>query len=364
MKVLTVVGARPQFIKAFPVSRALQADHDEVLIHTGQHYDEELSAVFFDELGIPEPTHQLGVGSASHAVQTARMLEGLEGVIEVEDPDVVLVYGDTNSTLAGALATAKLKPPLAHVEAGLRSFNRAMPEEINRVLTDHVSDLLLAPSDAAVSNLASEGLTERVVKTGDVMVDALELVYRRVTERSQFLDELGYTDGEYILITVHRAENTDDRSRLESIVTGIERLSRPVVFPCHPRTKDRLQETGLWERVSDACHVIDPVGYPEFLRLLGSADRIVTDSGGVQKEAFILDTPCLTLRDETEWVETVEAGWNTLVGADAEAMHRALDGPFDLTDKPEPYGDGNGADAIVRALVERFEPPTTTSLSA
>lgn len=360
MKVLIVVGARPQFIKAFPVSRALRADHEEVLIHTGQHYDEELSDVFFEELGIPEPTHQLGVGSASHAVQTARMLEGLEGVIDAEDPDVVLLYGDTNSTLAGALATAKLSPPLAHVEAGLRSFNRAMPEEINRVLTDHVSDLLLAPSDAAVSNLASEGLTERVVKTGDVMVDALELVNRRVTERSQILEELGYSEGEYILLTVHRAENTDNRSRLESIVTGIERLSKPVVFPCHPRTKDRLQETKLWNRVSESCHVIDPVGYPEFLRLLGGADRVVTDSGGVQKEAFVLDTPCVTLRDETEWVETVETGWNTLVGADSEAMHRALDRRSELTGKPQPYGDGNAAEAIVRALEERVELPITS----
>jgi UDP-N-acetylglucosamine 2-epimerase (non-hydrolysing) len=360
MKVLTVVGARPQFIKAFPVSRALRADHEEVLVHTGQHYDAELSDVFFKELGIPEPTHQLGVGSASHAVQTARMLEGLEGVIMAEGPDVVLVYGDTNSTLAGALATAKLSPPLAHVEAGLRSFNRAMPEEINRVLTDHVSDVLLAPSDAAVSNLASEGLTERVVKTGDVMVDALELVHRRVSERSPILDELGYSEGAYILLTVHRAENTDDRSRLESIVAGIERVSKPVVFPCHPRTKDRLQEAKLWNRVSDACHVIDPVGYPEFLRLLGGAARIVTDSGGVQKEAFVLDTPCVTLRDETEWVETVEAGWNILVGADSEAMHRALDRRFELTGKPQPYGDGNAAEAIVRALEKRVDLPISS----
>jgi len=353
MKVLTVVGARPQFVKAFPVSRRLRRDHEEVLVHTGQHYDEQLSAVFFDELDIPEPDHHLGVGSGSHAAQTAAMMTGLEPLVESEAPDVVLVYGDTNSTLAAALVAAKAPTRLAHVEAGLRSFNRSMPEETNRVVTDHVADLLFAPSQVAAGHLHDEGLDDGVVVTGDVMYDAVLAVRERSRARSTVLERLDLEPGGYVLATVHRAGNTDDRERLAAIVAGLEASPRPVVLPAHPRTVRALEAAGLRDRARSAFRLVEPVGYLDFVRLLAAAERVATDSGGVQKEAFFLDTPCVTLRDETEWVETVAAGWNVLVGADADRIATALAAERDRPPKPQPYGDGTAAERIVEALGRR-----------
>ncbi|AQL44891.1 UDP-N-acetylglucosamine 2-epimerase (non-hydrolyzing) (plasmid) [Halorientalis sp. IM1011] len=354
MKVLSVVGARPQFVKAFPVSEAL-GTHEHVLVHTGQHYDRELSDVFFEELPIPEPDVNLGVGSGTHAEQTGSMVAELDTVVARESPDVVLVYGDTNSTLAAALVGAKRDVRLAHVEAGLRSDNRAMPEEINRVLTDHCSDLLFAPSERAVETLAGEGVTEGVHEVGDVTYDALLAVRDRARDRSRVLDRLGHDDGEYILATVHRAANTEDEQRLAAIVEGLADAPLPVVFPAHPRTIAALKAADGIGDLPESVHLVDPVGYLDFVRLLDGAERVATDSGGVQKEAFYLDTPCVTMREETEWIETVEAGWNVLVGADAGAIRRNLGRRFAVTEKPQPYGDGNTAERIVRALDRTIE---------
>lgn len=349
-RVLSVVGARPQFVKAFPVSRAL-ADLDEVLVHTGQHYDAELSEVFFEELEITPPSYNLGVGSGTHADQTAAVMRHLDTVVSTEEPDVVLVYGDTNSTLGAALVAAQRNVPLAHVEAGLRSGNWSMPEEVNRVLTDRCADYLFAPSQSAVENLGDEGITDGVHLTGDVMYDALLAVQERLLGTTP--DWLPYPEGEYLLATVHRAENTDDGDRLEAIFRGLAEAPLPTVFPAHPRTVAALRREGLLSWVRERLEVVDPVGYVEFLRLLDGAERVATDSGGVQKEAFYLDTPCVTLREETEWVETVEAGWNTLVGADPEAIDRELRRPVEPGEKPSLYGDGAAADRIAAVLGER-----------
>jgi UDP-N-acetylglucosamine 2-epimerase (non-hydrolysing) len=350
MQVLSIVGARPQFVKAAAVSRRLREDHRETLVHTGQHYDRALSGVFFDELEIPEPDHDLGVGSASHAEQTAEMMVRIERLIDDAAPDVVLVYGDTNSTLAGALATAKTETPLAHVEAGLRSGDFSMPEEVNRVLTDHASDFLFAPTDAARRQLEREGLTEGVSVPGDVMYDTL----LAVRDRLGMVDAVDVPD-EFVLATVHRAANTDDRERLVGILDGLERCQPPVVFPAHPRTVEALREYDLWERATDALQLIDPVGYPSFVTLVERARCVATDSGGVQKEAFYLDTPCVTLRDRTEWTETAQAGWNTLVGADAEQIRSAIRSAGDLPAKPDLYGNGTAASRIVDTLEREVE---------
>jgi UDP-N-acetylglucosamine 2-epimerase (non-hydrolysing) len=350
MQVLSIVGARPQFVKAAAVSRRLREDHRETLVHTGQHYDRALSGVFFDELEIPEPDHDLGVGSASHAEQTAEMMVRIERLIDDAAPDVVLVYGDTNSTLAGALATAKTETPLAHVEAGLRSGDFSMPEEVNRVLTDHASDLLFAPTDAARRQLEREGLSEGVSVPGDVMYDTL----LAVRDRLGMVDAVDVPD-EFVLATVHRAGNTDDRERLAGILDGLERCQHPVVFPAHPRTVEALREFDLWERPTDALELIDPVGYLSFVTLVERARCVATDSGGVQKEAFYLDTPCVTLRDRTEWTETVDAGWNTLVGADPEQISAAIRSAGDLPAKPDLYGNGTAASRIVDTLEREVE---------
>ena len=351
MKVVSVVGARPQFIKAFPVSRALAGRHEEVLVHTGQHYSEAMSEVFFEELAIPTPEYDLGVGSGTHGEQTGEMVTRFGELVAHEDPDVVVVYGDTNSTLAGAVVTAKTDARLAHVEAGLRSYNRAMPEERNRVLTDHVSDLLFAPTERGVENLESEGI-ENVHLTGDVMYDAILWARTRAADHSTVLKEYDLTAGKYVLATVHRAGNTDDRERLATIMRALGATDREVVFPIHPRTTERLETYGLYEAVERQLTLIEPQGYLDFVRLLDGAERVATDSGGVQKEAFFLDTPCVTLRDETEWVETVDAGWNTLVGADEDAIERELGREVSLPEKPELYGDGDAAERMVALLEE------------
>jgi UDP-N-acetylglucosamine 2-epimerase (non-hydrolysing) len=350
MKVLTVVGARPQFVKAAAVSRELRRSHEEVLVHTGQHYDEEMSDVFFEELGIPEPDDNLGVGSDSHGAQTAEMIVGLEERIEAEDPDAVLVYGDTNSTLAAAVAASKIDTQLAHVEAGLRSYNREMPEEINRVLTDHAADLLFTPSRRAVENLREEGVTDGVHDTGDVMYDAVLWARDRAEEHSTVLSDLGVAEGEYVLATVHRAGNTDDPDRLAAILDALAEDPREVVLPAHPRTVDRMEEYGMYEDAREKLTLTDPAGYLDFVRLQDRADVVATDSGGVQKESFFLDTPCVTMREETEWRETVEAGWNALVGADREAIRRALANAERPSEKPRPYGDGDAAAKITTVL--------------
>lgn len=353
MKVLSVVGARPQFIKAFVVSKDLRKAHEEVLVHTGQHYDEELSGVFFEELEIPEPDYNLGVGSGPHGEQTAEMIVELERLIEEEGPDAVLLYGDTNSTLAGAIAGSKMESLVVHVEAGLRSHNRDMPEEINRILTDHGSDLLLAPSPDAVNHLDDEGQSDRTVATGDVMYDAVLEVRERAATASTILDRLSIEPGEFILSTVHRAKNTDERERLRSIFEALRDTDQPVILPLHPRTESRLRDYDMWEFANDCVEIIDPLDYVDFIRLLDTAKCIATDSGGIQKEAFFLDTFCVTLRDETEWVETVDAGWNTLVGADYDKITTALDRDWVPPEqKPEPYGDGNAARSVRETLEE------------
>ncbi|MDQ3917963.1 MAG: UDP-N-acetylglucosamine 2-epimerase (non-hydrolyzing), partial [Acidobacteriota bacterium] len=318
----------------------------------GQHYDDRLSDVFFADLAIPQPAVHLGIGSGSHGVQTGAMLSALDGVLDAQRPDWVLVYGDTNSTLAGALAAAKLRVPVAHVEAGLRSFNRAMPEELNRVVADHLSSVLLCPSPAAVENLKAEGVTAGVHLVGDVMYDAVLRFAARAEERSTVLRDLGLGPNGYLLATVHRAENTDDTARLREILSAFSRIGEPVVFPVHPRTRKIIG--GLDLPLGPNVRAVGAVGYLDMLALERHARMILTDSGGVQKEAYWLGVPCVTLRDETEWVETVEAGWNTLAGADrarileAVKSFRPAAGP-----RPRLYGDGRVAERCVRVLESR-----------
>jgi UDP-N-acetylglucosamine 2-epimerase len=353
MKVLTVVGARPQFIKSAPVSRALRgAGHQEFLVHTGQHYDRNMSEVFFRELQIPEPDANLGIGSGSHGRQTGRMLMAIEDLLLAETPDWVLVYGDTNSTLAGALAAAKLHVPVAHVEAGLRSFNRRMPEEHNRVLSDHMSDILFCPTAVAAENLRKEGIVRGVHQVGDVMYDSVLHNAELARRRSDVLRRLGLTPGAYGLATVHRAENTDDPARLRAIFGALETVARDglrLVAPLHPRTRKKLAAAGLVPEGLDLCV---PAPYLDMLMLEMNAKVIATDSGGVQKEAYWFGVPCVTLRDETEWVELVEAGVNVLAGADPGAIldgFARCGGRFALDG--EIYGDGNGAAQILERLV-------------
>jgi UDP-GlcNAc3NAcA epimerase len=349
MTVVTVVGARPQFVKAAAVSRTLRSRHKEILVHTGQHYDYEMSGVFFDGLEIPPPDVNLGVGSGTHGNQTATMLKGLEDVLLVHRPDWLVIYGDTNSTLAGALAAAKLSVPIAHIEAGLRSFNRGMPEEINRVVADHVSTLLLCPSDTAVRNLAAEGITRDVHLVGDVMLDVLDWARPQARARSaHILGPLGFEDGAYVLVTIHRSENTDDPGRLRGLLAALDRIEEPVVFPVHPRTRRVIAD--LEWRPGPQVRLIDPVGYVDMIAFAGAARLIATDSGGLQKEAYWLGVPCLTLRAETEWVETVESGWNRLVGSDPEGIVRAVQSFSPRGAHPALYGDGRSAIRCVDLL--------------
>jgi UDP-N-acetylglucosamine 2-epimerase len=351
MRIVTVIGNRPQFVKAAAVSRLLGERHEELLVHTGQHYDDELSRVFFDELGVPAPARELGAGSGSTTAQTARILAALEPLLAELEPELVLVYGDTNSTLAGALAAAQRRIPVGHVEAGMRSFDRAMPEELNRVLTDHASDLLLCSTETAVANLEREHAAGEVHLVGDVMAD-VSLAFRDVAEqRSRVLEARGLRPGEYLVVTAHRAGNVDDPARLARLVELIEALPRPVVLPLHPRTRARLEAADLLARLEQAegVELAPPLGYLDFLKLARHARALLTDSGGVQKEAYLLGVPCVTLRDTTEWVETVEAGWNVLVDLDREAALAALTRPLPA-DRPELYGGGNAARRVCDVL--------------
>jgi UDP-GlcNAc3NAcA epimerase len=343
LKVVTVLGARPQFIKAAPVSRALRAaDIAERIVHTGQHFDAKMSAVFFDELGIPEPAFNLGVNSLGHGAMTGRMLEQIEPILQAEQPDWVLVYGDTNSTIAGGLAAAKLHIPVAHVEAGLRSFNRRMPEEINRVVTDHLSDLLLCPTQTAVDNLAAEGIVRGVHHVGDVMYDATLAALASARSRSRILEELGRQAGTYAVATIHRAENTSDPIQFKKVVDWLREKAKstPIVMPVHPRTRSLIDSA---EPPVEGLQLVDPIGYFDMALLLSGAVSVYTDSGGLQKEAYFHRVPCVTLRDETEWVETVEAGWNRLWnGPDYQARS-------DIAD----YGTGDSSAKIASLLAGR-----------
>jgi len=360
MKMVTVIGARPQFIKAATISRVIADTQgvEEILLHTGQHFDENMSHVFFSELDIPEPQYNLGIGGGSHGAMTGRQLEAIEAVLLKEKPDWVLVYGDTNSTLAGALAAVKLHIPVAHVEAGLRSFNRAMPEEINRVLTDHAADLLFAPTESALANLEKEGLVGKASLSGDVMYDAALFYADRSEERSNILGELGLNSGEFILSTIHRAENTDDPDRIATVVSAMQELGaeRDIVFPLHPRTRISLEKLGVLEKLSSSVILIEPVGYLDMVMLEKHACLIVTDSGGVQKEAFFHKVPCVTIRDETEWVELLGLGWNRLVSQpntkDLSAVCSAAIGTEGQMGKP--YGDGCSANKILQTLVDSY----------
>ncbi|HLL86125.1 MAG TPA: UDP-N-acetylglucosamine 2-epimerase (non-hydrolyzing) [Thermoleophilaceae bacterium] len=349
MRVTTVIGNRPQFVKAAAVSGRLREVADETTIHTGQHYDDELSAVFFDELGIPPPERELGIGSGTNTDQAARMLAALAPELAAARPDVVLVYGDTNSTLAGALAGAQAGVPVAHVEAGMRSFDRAMPEELNRVLTDHASSLLLCSTPAAVANLERESVLGEVHLVGDVMADVALAFAPLAQERSRALVEHGVEAGEYLLVTAHRAGNVDDPARLERLVALLEALPFPAVFPVHPRTRARLAAAPeLAERLERASglRLTRPLGYLDFLALLSGARTLLTDSGGAQKEAYLLGVPCLTLRDRTEWIETVEAGWNTLVDLDPATALAALERRPPSGERTDLYGGGRAGERV------------------
>jgi len=394
MKLVNVVGARPQFIKVAPILKVIvqyNEEHpgqpiQEVLVHTGQHYDYEMSGVFFEELGLKAPDYHLGVGSGTHGYQTGEMLKRIEEVLLKEKPDLVVVYGDTNSTLAGALAAAKLHIPVAHVEAGLRSYNKKMPEEINRVLTDHVSTFLFCPTETAVENLRREGFTNilndgelisypanpyhvppapLVINVGDVMYDAALMYLELAEEKSKILDEIGLKPKEYALATIHRAENTDDPKRLKAIFQGLATIAQeglPVLVPLHPRTRRTLSRLSAPSPLCSSApllKIIGPVSYLDMLVLEKNARVILTDSGGVQKEAFFFQVPCVTLREETEWVETVEAGWNVLVGCDPDRIRQTASLPHSSAPLPPcttgswPYGDGRAAERIVALMVEQ-----------
>jgi UDP-GlcNAc3NAcA epimerase len=361
MKIVTVVGARPQFIKAAAVSRAIRSEYsgavEEVLVHTGQHYDVNMSQVFFDELDIPRPSYNLEISGGNHGAMTGRMLEAVEDVLIKEAPDWLLIYGDTNSTLAGALAAAKLHIPVAHVEAGLRSFNMNMPEEVNRILADRVSSLLFCPTETAVKNLAAEGVTKNVHNVGDVMYDVALFYAEKARQTTNIIETLGVKGRDFALATCHRAENTDDRGRLESILSALAAITDKiaVVLPLHPRTRKLVGQYGLADYL-ESLIIADPLPFLDMVALEQAASAILTDSGGVQKEAFFYGVPCITMRDETEWVETVELGWNRLTGASAEkitsAMASVLAAP---RSKPatSPYGAGVAARDIVARIIKQ-----------
>ncbi|TFD95757.1 non-hydrolyzing UDP-N-acetylglucosamine 2-epimerase [Jeotgalibacillus sp. R-1-5s-1] len=349
MNILTILGARPQFIKAAPVSRALRQHHNEKIVHTGQHYDANMSDIFFEELEIPKPDYHLGIGSASHGKQTGDMMTKIEEIVLEDRPDAILVYGDTNSTLAGALVGAKLHIPVLHIEAGLRSFNKKMPEEINRIMTDHVSALLFAPTETAINNLKDENITKGVSNVGDVMYDAVLYNRELAEKKSSILQDLSLEGEDFLLITVHRAENTDDREKMAAILSAFNQVDTLKVWPMHPRTKHKIEEYGF--NLSDVKNlkIIEPVGYLDMIQLEVGAEKIVTDSGGVQKEAYFFETPCVTMREQTEWVETLEGEANILVGTDEEKIVQAINKTVSPQYK-ELFGNGQAAEKIVEEL--------------
>lgn len=348
MKILTVIGARPQFIKAAAVSNIIRKEHEEILVHTGQHYDENMSKIFFEELNIPKPDYNLGIGSGGHGKQTGTMLIELEELYIKEKPDMVLVYGDTNSTLAGALCASKLLIPVAHIEAGLRSFNMNMPEEQNRILTDHISKYLFVPTTSATKNLSNEGVTSGVYNVGDVMYDATLNFSKLSKEKSEIMTKLNLKEEEFILATIHRAENTNDINKLRNIIEALNESGEQIILPLHPRTKKYMDDYNL--SFNKNIKIIDPVGYLEMISLEMHCRKIITDSGGVQKEAFFMNKPCITMRDETEWVETVENGWNIVVGTDKAKI---LDGILNFVPnkaKQNIFGDGHAAEKILKII--------------
>ena len=348
MKILSIVGARPEFIQSMPISRALRTKHQEVLVHTGQHYDYKMSKSFFDELMIPTPEYNLEVGSGSHARQTADMLVRLEEVFLSEKPDLVMVRGDTNSTISGALTASKLNIPFAHIEAGERSFVRSMPEEINRVVTDCLADIHFCVSDQAVSNLSSEGITKSIYKVGDVMLDAMMQILPIAREKSNILTTLNIKKNSYSLVTIHRAANTDDPVRLHQISNALNRTQDTIIFPVHPRTQLAISENNI--HFSENVRLIEPMGYFDMVILEENARLIATDLGGVQREAYFLGIPCLTLRDETEWIATVESGWNILVGADIEQIIGKWWNFIPPSERPLIFGDGSAGQKIADIL--------------
>ncbi|HEX2934111.1 MAG TPA: UDP-N-acetylglucosamine 2-epimerase (non-hydrolyzing) [Bacteroidales bacterium] len=351
MKIVTIVGARPQFIKAATLSRVIKNvdEISEIIVHTGQHYDPSMSDVFFKELNIPQPDINLEVGSGSHAKQTAKMLEGIEEVLLQHKPDCVVVYGDTNSTIAGALAASKLHIPIVHVEAGLRSFNRAMPEEINRIATDHISDCLFAPTQNAMELLEKEGLAHRSVFSGDVMFDSI-LYYKEIARKKHKLSDIvDAQPGQYYLATVHRQENTDNIRNLQSIFLAFSELDLPVIIPLHPRTLKVMDEISYRSNVK----VISPVGYLEMITLLANSCKVLTDSGGLQKEAYFMQKPCITLREETEWIETLEGNWNFIVSTNREKILEKIN-VNDFAPQKEAFGNGKAAELIVEHLLKNY----------
>ncbi len=354
MRTLLIVGARPQFIKAAAIIRAMNGEFPFTLLHTGQHYDQNMSDVFFRELGIPEPDMNLGIHRRSRGAQIGAMLAGIETAITRERPDWVLVFGDTNSTLAGALAAVSCDTRLAHVEAGLRSYNRRMPEEINRVLSDHISDLLFCPSQTAVDNLAKEGIRENVHLVGDLMMDVLLVTREQAFRTSTIIENLDLVEKSYLVVTIHRSENTDDVARLEELLHALIQIQEPVIFPLHPRTRKALDDHGLFATIGreerTSLRFIEPLGYPDMVRLVASARMVLTDSGGLQKEAYWLGVPCVTMREETEWVETVQSGWNVLVGINLEKIIQAVRGFTPPKLRPSLYGDGRTAKRCIEIL--------------
>lgn len=361
MKIVTIVGARPQFIKAAVVSRELRKFHTEILVHTGQHYDQNMSDIFFEELNIPKPDYNLGVGSGTHANQTAEMMIKIEEVLMKEKPDYLMVYGDTNSTLAGSLAAVKIHIPIIHIEAGLRSFNMNMPEEINRILTDRISHYLFCPTNVAVENLSDEGITNGVYNIGDVMCDAVLYYTKNMDEskKTQYFSNLKGLIGdikpvdEWYLSTIHRAENTDDVSKIENILAAFEELNHPVIFPVHPRTKKFVRELALKNNYTNTIFV-EPIGYLEMLYFTKNACKVITDSGGLQKEAYILNTPCITVRDQTEWVETLIGNHNILVKpVKEEIIHAVNETKADASNHKDYYGKGDASKKICEVLNEK-----------
>jgi UDP-GlcNAc3NAcA epimerase len=354
MKVLSIVGARPQFVKVSPVHKAVSKRHEHQILHTGQHYDYQMSQVFFEELDIPTPDHYLGVGSGSHGAQTGKMLTAIEEVLIKERPDLILVYGDTNSTLAGALAAVKMGIPIGHIEAGLRSYRRSMPEEINRVLTDNISDLLFCPSPISVENLRREGVTKGVHVVGDTMTEVLLDLEDRINDL--VLDKLGLKKGDYILCTIHRQENADDRRNMEEILSAVISSDLKFVIPLHPRTRKNLVNWNMLSWLENAENVVltEPQNFMAFTSLEKNAWKIMTDSGGVQKEAYFFGVPCVTVRDETEWIETLQDGWNVLVRANNDSIASALAAERPVNERRTSYGDSQVSERIVRLLEEHF----------